>query len=325
MNPIISIKNLHVHFKSKNVVWHVVRGIHFSLKPGEIIGIIGESGCGKSATLKTLVQLLPENTKVEGVIEYADRNLLNCSESEWQNIRKKEIAIILQDPMTALNPTQHLGKQLIEAYQQAFAASSYQEAYQAALKILDEVQLPASHDFMRAYAHALSGGMKQRLLIALALIRKPKVLIADEPTTALDAVTRSHILKLFKQYQQTLNMSIILVSHNLRGITKFCDTILVMYAGKIVEISPAEELFEKANHPYTRQLIQSFLSLNQSKTQLLHTIEGHPPSLNLPLEHCGFCQRCPLAMNICANTIPDLYQVDKSHWSACFQTHPGCR
>lgn len=323
MNSILEVKNLHVSFPSNGNDLHAVRGIDFTLFQGESLGIVGESGCGKSAAIKALVQLLPPYTNLSGEILYKQEKLLSCSKSKIEQIRRKEIGMIFQDPMATLNPTMKAGNQIIESYREVFQEASKKDAVQAALLILTRLGIKDPADLMEAYPPSLSGGLRQRVMIALALIRQPHILLADEPTTAIDAVNRIQILETLKQQQKNLGLTIVLVTHDLSLAAHFCDRIIVMYAGKIVESASAADLFRAPQHPYTVGLINSVPRFNQDRNQPLKSIEGTPPNLNMPLLHCSFCSRCSCAMNICALEIPSLYPIGPSHWSACFKNDPG--
>ena len=326
MKPLLEVKNLAIAFKTHGRDLHAVRGISFSLNEGESLGIVGESGCGKSTAAKALLKLYPAHTSTAaGELFYDQQNLMDLSESQMQKIRGSKISMIFQDPLSFLNPTQKIGLQIIEGFFRHFNAASRKEGRTAACQLLQELGFADPEEVMEAYPHTLSGGMRQRVMIALALICQPKILLADEPASSLDAAMRDQMLSFLKRLQIQKKMSILLISHDMSIAAKFCDRILVMYAGKIVESGPADAIFRHPQHPYTEKLIQSIPGMDYPKQQPLITIEGSPPSLELPLKHCGFCTRCLSAMNICAEASPPLYQISGQHWSACFKHDERCR
>jgi oligopeptide transport system ATP-binding protein len=324
MNPLLKVQNLNILFESNDSHTHVVRGVNFSLFKGEALGIVGESGCGKSALAKSIMQLLPPYSKITGEIFYRQENLLAYTDARMQQIRQKDFGMIFQDPMTTLNPTMKVGVQIMESYKKAFPFASHKCSLKAVMTTITQLGVQNPHEFISAYPHSLSGGMRQKVMIAIALIKQPELLLADEPTTALDATNRIRILKALKKEQTERGLSILLISHDLNLISYFCDQIIVMYAGKIVEYAPTQSLFSRPQHPYTQGLIKSIPNFNLNRDHPLNTIEGVPPNLNDPLQHCSFCLRCPHAMNICAMQIPQLYQIngEGSHYSACFKNDP---
>jgi oligopeptide transport system ATP-binding protein len=323
MKKLLDIRNLHVKFLTLGSSLHAVRGIDFHLYEGETLGIVGESGCGKSATAKALMQLTPRHTSsLEGEVYYRDENLLSFSERKMQDIRGKEIGMIFQDPMTSLNPTTKVGQQIMEGYRRHFPKTSLKQARQIALEILHKVGIPHPEERFESYPHTLSGGMRQRVMIALALACQPKILIADEPTTALDVTIQAQILDLLQEIQKETQTSIVLITHDMSVVAKMCDRVIVMYAGQIVECAPVDELFSSPQHPYTQRLLAAIPHLNQAKDHPLIPIDGTPPNLSHPLKGCGFCARCPQAMNVCAKNVPPLFLIGNDHYSACFQHDP---
>jgi oligopeptide transport system ATP-binding protein len=320
MKRLLQVKNLKVTFRSQEQDCFAVRGIDFFLDEGETIGIVGESGCGKSTLAKALLKLLPPQTSsISGELIFNQHNLVTFSETQMQKIRGKEIAMIFQDPLSFLNPTRKIGFQILEGFYRHFKDISRKEGEQTAFQILMELGFSCPKEVMEAYPHTLSGGMCQRVIIALALICEPKILLADEPTSSIDAAKQGQILSFLKQIQRQKKMSIILITHDINIVSQFCDRILVMYAGKIVESGSVNAVLCNPQHPYTEKLIQSIHRLDHPKQHPLVTIEGVPPSLNLPFNRCGFCNRCAHAMNICADLSPPLYQISDLHWSACFR------
>lgn len=320
MKKLLEVRNLHVNFQTMGTSLHAVRGIHFSVHEGETLGIVGESGCGKSATAKALMQLNPRHaSQLAGEVLYQGDNLLNFSEHKMQTIRGREIAMIFQDPMTSLNPTLRIGKQVMEGYLRHFPKTSLKEARRIALDTLHQVGIPHPEERFESYPHTLSGGMRQRVMIAVALACQPKIILADEPTTALDVTIQAQILDLLLQIQKEKQMSILLITHDMSVVAKMCDRVIVMYAGQIVECASVDQLFSNPQHPYTQRLLAAIPRLNQAKDHPLVPIEGTPPNLSRPLAGCGFCARCPFAMNICAANPPSLIEVDTGHYSACFK------
>lgn len=323
MKPLIDVSNLNVRFKTSKGVLHAVRGISFSLYPGEIVGIVGESGCGKSAALKALTQIHAKtSTELSGSILYEEQNLLELSEDKMRKVRGKEISMIFQDPMTSLNPTMPIGKQIMEGYLQHFPQAGKEVAKKLAIQMLAKVGIPSPADRFNDYPHMLSGGMRQRVMIALALACEPKLLLADEPTTALDVTIQAQILELLKSIQKEMHTTILLITHDLAVVANFCDRILVMYAGKIIEEAKAKDLFSNPQHPYTKLLIAAIPRLDQPKEQRLLSIPGTPPNLFKPISGCSFCPRCPQAMQICMSEDPTLFTPEPLHTSACFLQDP---
>ncbi|MBS0620815.1 MAG: ABC transporter ATP-binding protein [Verrucomicrobia bacterium] len=314
MNPLLTVTDLHVRF-AKSL--HAVRGISFSLHAGETLGIVGESGCGKSATAKALVKL--SQAELSGEVRLHEENLLTFSEKKMRKIRGKEIGMIFQDPMTSLNPTLTIGSQIAEGIERHFPGTSRKNALESALKMLRRVGIPYPEERLDAYPHTLSGGMRQRVMIAIALACNPKILIADEPTTALDVTIQAQILDLMQEIQKEMGTSILLITHDLSVVAKMCDRVLVMYAGQIVESAPVEALFHAPKHPYTKALLQATARLSRSKENPLIPIEGTPPHLAVEPKGCAFCPRCVHAMHICAKESPILYNPESNHYSRCFQ------
>jgi oligopeptide transport system ATP-binding protein len=323
MNALLNVCKLHVKFRTLGGTLHAVRGVDFSLFEGETLGIVGESGCGKSAMAKALMQLNPRfSSEVSGEVFYGHENLLALSERKMQAIRGKEIGMIFQDPMTSLNPTIKVGRQVMEGYLHHFPRTSQSQAREIATEMLSKVGIPHPEERFETYPHTLSGGMRQRAMIAIALACEPKILLADEPTTALDVTIQAQILHLLKQIQQEMGTSILLITHDMSVVAKMCDRVIVMYAGQIVECAPVQQLFSSPQHPYTQRLLAAIPRLNQPKDHPLIPIDGTPPNLIHPLKGCGFCARCPCAMNICAVQQPPLFEVNPIHFSSCYKLDP---
>jgi oligopeptide/dipeptide ABC transporter ATP-binding protein len=318
----LKARNLNLHFSISGKKLHAVRGVSFDLSPGEILGLVGESGCGKTALAKALIQLhSPYSTKITGEVYFNEKNLLSLSEKELQRIRGKEIAMIFQDPMTSLNPTLKVGTQITESYLRHHPKASYQEAKTRGLELLNLVGIPNPEERFSQYPHTLSGGTRQRIMIALALVSEPQCLIADEPTTALDVTIQAQILELLKGLQKQLGMSIILITHDLSVVAGFCDKVAVMYSGKIVESASVIDLFRSPRHPYTQRLLEAIPRLNSEKGRPLLPIEGSPPNLFRSFSGCAFCPRCRFATEVCHEKEPELLQVTPNHLRACHATH----
>lgn len=313
MKPHIEVKDLQVTLQGQGQTIQAVRNVSFTLYEGERLGIVGESGCGKTILMKSLLQLLPSNATIgSGEIWYQGTNLVTLSEKKLQRIRGKEIGMIFQDPMTSLNPTLKIGYQIAEGLLRHFPEITKNQAKQRALELLKQVGIPEPELRLEQYPHLLSGGIRQRAVIALALASKPSILIADEPTTALDVTVQAQILDLLLKLQQGLSTlpSILLITHDLSIVASFCDRVLVMYAGQIVEEASVEELFANPQHPYTQRLLKSI----PRQGDQLHPIAGSPPDLSIPLQGCAFCNRCTEAMNICRTETPPLFNERARCW-----------
>lgn len=302
---LLEIKNLQVAIQSHEETIQAVRDVTLTLREGEKLGIVGESGSGKTVLMKAILQLLPATAQIEsGSITYQGQDLLQLSEADLQTIRGKEIGMIFQDPMTSLNPTMKVGAQIIEGYRRHFPNVSKGDAKARALELLSQVGIPEPQLRIDQYPHVLSGGLRQRVLIALALAAMPRILIADEPTTALDVTVQAQILELLKQLQH--DKTTILITHDLSLVATFCDRVAVMYAGQIVEEASVEELFINPKHPYTQRLLESIPRLHHQGK--LIPIAGAPPNLAELKKGCPFCDRCTSAMNICREKTPPAFQ-----------------
>ena len=324
MKKLLDVKNLHTSFSTLSKKIRAVRGVSFELKEGGTLGIVGESGCGKSVMAKSLTRLLPSiSSRIdEGEIYYKGEDLLLKREGELRKIRGKEIGMIFQDPMTSLNPTMRIGDQIIEGYALHHPSASKEEMRMRANKLLKRVGVSDSETRLAQFPHELSGGMRQRVMIAIAMISSPKILIADEPTTALDVTIQAQILGLLKEIQKKEKMSIILITHDFSIVAGFCDRVIVMYAGKIVESASVDELFRSPKHPYTRRLLNSIPRLDLPPTNQLYSIHGSPPDLSSKIKGCAFAQRCPHAMKLCHNDCPSSIEVSKEHHTACWLFDP---
>jgi peptide/nickel transport system ATP-binding protein len=293
-----------------------VDGVSFEVERGETVGLVGESGCGKSVTALSITQLLPRPAGqiVSGSIQFKDRNLVDAAPEVLYDVRGDEIGMIFQEPMTALNPVQRIGKQVSEVFL-LHKKMNKREAWQASIEVLKKVGIPAPEIRMTEYPHQLSGGMRQRVMIAIALGCKPDLLIADEPTTALDVTVQAQILKLMKDLQAEMGMAIILITHDLGVIAETCDEVVVMYAGRIVERAPVRELFANPRHAYTRGLLRSIPRLDRERKTRLPIIEGNVPPLEKMPKGCRFSTRAPKPHDEAAvNTRPPYEEVSPGHW-----------
>lgn len=324
MEKILDVKKLSVSFNTFQGKVKAVRGISFNLYKGETVAIVGESGCGKTVTSKTILKLLkPPFVTIEkgSEINYKGENILEFGKKRLNQYRGFEVSMIFQDPMTALNPTMKIGKQITEALL-IHNKMTKEEAKKEAINKLKLVNIPNAEKRFDAYPHQLSGGMRQRVGIAIALACNPKVLIADEPTTALDVTIQAQILELLKELQGKMGMSIILVTHDLGVVANFADRIQVMYAGEIIERGTVEEIFYESQHPYTWALLNSIPKLNNKKESPLFSLKGTPPDLILDLKCCAFHNRCKYCMPICKEIKPEVTQVNDSHSVSCWLQHP---
>ncbi len=317
MKNLLEIDDLHVSFKTHAGTVQAVRGVHLHVEKGETLGIVGESGCGKSVTAQSILQLIPSPPgKIEkGRILLEGEDLSLRSNEEMQSVRGHEIGMIFQDPMTSLNPTMRVGKQIMEGLIK-HRGMSKQEAYQEAKELVELVGIPEPARRVDQYPHEFSGGMRQRIVIAIALACQPKLLIADEPTTALDVTIQAQILELMAKLQKKLEMSIILITHDLGVVAGVCDRVVVMYAGKVVEEGSVDKIFKNPRHPYTKALLRAVPRLGIDKSKPLAAIAGRPPDLRSPPRGCAFAARCPSAMEICLQKQPELKPA------ACWLEHP---
>ena len=311
---ILSVKNLQVSFQTFDGKVQAVRGIDFDLKKGETLAIVGESGSGKSVTTRSIMQLLSANALVEkGAIIFEQENILEKSETEMQQIRGKKIAMIFQDPMTSLDPTMKVGMQVAESMIKHLKLSK-KEALQQAVQLLEQVGIPNAEKRVNDYPHQFSGGQRQRIVIAIALACNPDILIADEPTTALDVTIQAQILELLKEIQQKNGTSIIFITHDLGVVANVADRVAVMYAGKIVEYGLVDEIFYNPRHPYTWGLLCSMPSLEEEGS--LYTIPGTPPDLLNPPKGDAFALRSDYALDIDFEEMPPMFAVSNTHAAA---------
>ena len=323
MENLLEVKNLQISFKTFFGEVEAVRNISFNVGKKETVAIVGESGCGKSVTANGIMQLLPMPPAFykNGEIYFDGENLLEKTEKEMQGIRGERIAMIFQDPMTSLHPTMRVGDQIVEALVKHKGISG-KEAEAKALEMLELVSVPQPDRRIKQYPHEFSGGMRQRVMIALAMVCDPQLLIADEPTTALDVTVQAQILDLMKDIQQKFDMSIIIITHDLGVVADIADRVVVMYAGQIIEQGYTHEIFASPQHPYTRRLLESVPRLNMKKGEPLNSIDGTPPDLYIPPKGCPFYDRCHEAMKICKDNMPDFTVHSEEHRSRCWLNHP---
>ena len=305
MGTLLDIENMRIEISTQFGVVKAVRGVSFSLMENETLAIVGESGSGKSITVKGVMRLLPPKGRiVEGNVSYGGRDLASCSERQMRGIRGSDISMIFQDPMTSLNPTMTAGKQILEVLKQHRSNLSGAAMKDRAIELLSLVGIANPERRYGQYPHQLSGGMRQRIVIAIALACDPKILIADEPTTALDVTIQAQIIDLMRELQRKIGMSIILITHNLGVVAHIADRVAVMYGGKIVEVGGVREVFYEAGHPYTRGLLESMPGA-RPKGQRLASIPGTPPDLMSPPPGCPFAARCPDTMLVCQRFMPE--------------------
>jgi peptide/nickel transport system ATP-binding protein len=320
--PLLEVQDLSVRFDSDEGTVHAVDRMALTLAPSEVLGIVGESGCGKSVTALSILGLLPETATVNGSVLFEGAELLGASRSQLRKIRGRKISFVFQEPMTSLNPVLRIGDQLKEALRQHMDLSRG-AADARAVELLDLVHIPDPERRVQEYPHQLSGGMRQRVMIAMALACDPKILIADEPTTALDVTIQAGILDLLRELRERLGTAIILITHNLGVVADLADRVVVMYAGRKAEEASVGELFAHPQHPYTIGLLGAVPRPGAARDGRLQEIPGRVPSLAKPPGHCSFADRCPRADEQSWSEVPELRRVRPDHTVACF--HPGER
>ncbi len=317
MASLLSVENLQVQFQTKKGINTAVDGVSFSVEKGRILGIVGESGCGKSVTSMSILQLLSSNARISGgSIKLDGKELVGLPEREMCKIRGNDIAMIFQDPMTALNPTLTIGNQLMEPIM-LHQNCGKKEAWVRAVDVLKRVGIAAPEKRMKEYPHQLSGGMRQRVMIAMAVSCEPRLLIADEPTTALDVTIQAQILELMCELREKMGTAIMLITHDMGVVAETADDVLVLYAGKAVEYGSIEDIFEKPKHPYTQGLLNSIPRLDED-VEMLNTIEGTVPAPGAMPAGCRFAPRCPYGKERCMKEKPGVYHVENSLVS-CFR------
>ncbi|MBP2019045.1 oligopeptide transport system ATP-binding protein [Symbiobacterium terraclitae] len=320
MNTLLSIEGLQTKFKTYAGEVHAVRDVNLTVREGECLAIVGESGSGKSVTMLSVMRLLAKNARIEGKAIFGGVDLLSLPEREMRKIRGRDIAMVFQDPMTGLNPTLTVGLQLREGMMQHLGLTRA-EADKRAIELLNLVGVPAPERRLRQYPHEFSGGMRQRVMIAIALACNPRLIIADEPTTALDVTIQAQILDLLKRLKKEFNASIIMITHNLGVVAGMADRVAVMYGGRVAEVGTVNEIFEQPKHPYTWALLRAVPRLDRSRTRL-EAIAGSPPNMLQPPPGCPFHPRCAYAMNVCAAEAPQMTDLSREHRAACWLLHP---
>ena len=324
MERILDIDDLYVSFDTYAGEVHAVRGVTLHVDEGEVLAIVGESGCGKSVTAQTVMKLnpMPPARIPSGSITLCGKDIVATSEKDMQQIRGQLVSMIFQDPMTCLNPTKKVGKQLTETLKKTKHLSDAQ-CREEAVRLLKMVQIPNAEERVDQYPHEFSGGMRQRAMIAMALACNPKLLIADEPTTALDVTIQAQIMQLMQQIRDETGTAIILITHDLGVVANLADRVAVMYAGKVVEQGTAQDIFYRQAHPYTAALLRSLPTVDTARDEELVSIPGTPPDLYAPPEGCAFASRCQNCMQLCRTNQPPEFTVGEGHTASCWRLHPN--
>ena len=324
MEAILTVNNLKTTFLTGSGAVQAVRGISFQVGKGEIVGIVGESGSGKSVSSMSILRLLPGTARIdrESSIVFDGQELTGLTPKQLRQIRGKRIAMIFQDPMSSLNPLIPVGKQVEEMLKIHHKELTREQLRRQVLELFGQVRIPEPEKRLKEFPHQFSGGMRQRVMIAMALANKPDLLIADEPTTALDVTIQDQILKQLRTLQQESGASIIFITHDLGVVAELCQRVLVMYGGLIMEEAPIDDLFENPGHPYTMGLMASIPALNQDKTGRLPSIPGSPPDMTNPPQGCPFAPRCPYARKICAAQCPPYVSLGENRRSMCWLLQP---
>jgi oligopeptide transport system ATP-binding protein len=321
--PLLRVEDLRVEFTTRRGIVFAVNGISFEIAPGETLGIVGESGCGKSVTSLAVLGLLARNGRVAGGRAlFEGRDLIKLNDRALRRVRGREIAMIFQDPMTSLNPVLTIGRQIREPLETHFGMDR-KDAEARAAELIDRVGIPSASARLRDYPHQFSGGMRQRAMIAMALACRPKLLIADEPTTALDVTIQAQILDLLRELVAEENAALILITHDLGVVAGMCERVNVMYAGMFMETASADQLFGSPRHPYTLGLLLSVPRLNAGRRARLHPIEGAPPNMLHPPSACPFQPRCRFEVDLSRQQVPELVEIELGHKVACFNPVPA--
>ena len=315
--PLLEVRNLKVHFPTEDGLVKAVDGVSFSIAPGETLGVVGESGSGKSVTFLTVMGLITrKNARVEGEVIFRGQDLLKMPLEDLRNVRGDDISMIFQDPLTSLHPYYKVGTQIVEAIR-THQKVSKKEAWEMSVDMLRRVGIPKPEDRANQYPHEFSGGMRQRAMIAMALSLNPDLLIADEPTTALDVTVQAQILELIDRLKEEFDAAVVIITHDLGVVAEHCDDIMVMYAGKCAEYGQRRDIYYNAHHPYTWGLLRSIARLDLENQERLEPIKGLPPSLIFVPPGCPFHPRCPYVMDVCRKEVPPLLPADGHHASAC--------
>ncbi len=317
--PLLEIRGLNVSFATRDGWASAVRGVSLAVSQGKVLGLVGESGSGKSVTSLAVMRLLPPQARVSGEIFFERRDLLKLSDAEMRDLRGAGIAMIVQEPMTSLNPVMRIGDQVAEAVlaHRSTRGSAKTDAWKRAIAALRDVGIPDPDRRARDYPHQFSGGQRQRVMIAMALVNRPQLLIADEPTTALDVTIQAQILELLAELRRKFGLALVLVSHDLAVVSQVADEVAVMYAGSIVETGPAARVFSSPAHPYTQGLLAAVPTLSTPRSAPLRTIDGTVPPISALPPGCAFEPRCGLRADECARTLPPLVEVEPGHWARC--------
>jgi oligopeptide/dipeptide ABC transporter ATP-binding protein len=325
LNPLLTVLNLKTSFHTHDGIINAVNGVDFDVFPGETLGLVGESGCGKSVTSLSILRLLnPANTTIQGQIEFEGKNLLDLNSEKMRMLRGSTMSMIFQEPMTSLNPILTVGEQIAESLR-LHEHLDRKQAWEKAIQMLEMVQIPSPKARVEQYPHKLSGGMRQRVMIAMALACNPRLVFADEPTTALDVTIQAQILNLMNHLKTGSNTSMVLITHDLGVVAQMASRVVVMYAGKVVEEAPVVDLFHDARHPYTKGLLKSVPVLSADKTSRLNEIPGIVPSLLHMPDGCSFHPRCAKAMEICKKEFPPMVHFSENRRVACWLTEEGTR
>ncbi len=321
--PLLAVEDLRVQFWTSRGIVYAVNGISFDIAPGETLGIVGESGCGKSVTALAILGILPRAGRVPtGTVTFEGRDLVRLSDRQLRELRGKDVAMIFQDPMTSLNPVLTIGRQIREALQSHLGMNK-KEALDRAAELLDRVGIPRANERVRDYPHQFSGGMRQRAMIAMALSCSPKLLIADEPTTALDVTIQAQILDLLRELVAEENAALVLITHDLGVVAGMCERVNVMYSGLFMETGGADQLFARPRHPYTLGLLQSVPRLDAARDIKLRPIEGQPRNMLSPPQACPFQPRCRYEVQASREQVPELLEIEPGHKVACFNPVPA--
>jgi len=322
--PVLSVRDLEVEFDTYGGKVRAVRGVSYDVFAGETLAVVGESGCGKSVTVQALMGLIPmpPGRIVNGSAKLLGKELIGLDQQQLNRVRGADMGMIFQDPMTSLNPTMRIGDQIAETLI-VHRGLSQEEGFREAVRLLERTRIPEASQRVRQYPFEFSGGMLQRVMIAMSLACTPKLLIADEPTTALDVTIQDQVLDLMKEIQREDRMAIVLITHDLGVVARMADRVAVMYAGEVVEYGTVDEIFYNASHPYTQGLKLAMPDAHQQHSERLRAIPGSPPDLFSPPPGCAYHPRCPHAMKICNRLDPDTTVISDSHQAACWLLHEG--